>query len=287
MKKRLTSALLALMMTASLCGCGDDPAAEEPVRDIAVETAAEAAETEAETAEVTTAEETAAESADSTEPAPAETAAAEQTAETDNKGAAPVSKDELAEVQRVADTYFKAMKDGDYEALVDVFDVEMLYYLENGETGSREQYLEFLRDMSDEETGASSIENDNVTIGDPVCANEQAEQYNEFFRKIDELSEGKSKLAENFKVDGVYNMRLQTSGTTAASTSTDESGIKMNVDVSGSFDFGMDIPILRINGQWKVDPAIGLIMGFYQMFSGLADGSVPITVNGESVAPTT
>ncbi len=280
MKNRLTSALLALMMTASLCACGDDPVAEETVSDIAVETAAETAETDADSAAVTTAEQTAAAESETGEPASATQAA------TENRGAAPADEDELAEVQRVAETYFRATKEGDYEALVDVFDIEMLYYLENGEMGTREQCLNYLKEMDPEETGAASIEDGNVTIGDPVCANEQAEEYNDFFKMIDEAS-GKSKLAENFKVDGVYNMRLQTSGTTDASTSTDESGIKVNLDVSGSFDIGMDIPILRINGQWKVDPAIGLTMSFYQMFSGLADGSTPITINGETVNPAT
>ena len=197
--KRLTSALLALMMTASLCACGDDPAAEKPVSDpveVADSVSVDSAETAAESETPT---ETQAETSDS-----------DESADTEKQGAAPVNEDELAEVQRVADAYFKAMEENDYEALLDVYDVEMLYYLENGEMGDREKYLQYLKENVNEENG-SSVHDGNTTFGDPVCANEEAESYNEFFRRFDEQS-GKTALAENFKVDGVYNMRMKSGG---------------------------------------------------------------------------
>ena len=270
--KRLTVAFLALMMTASLCACGDDPAAEKPVSDpveVADSVSADSAETAAESETPT---ETQAETSDS-----------DESADTEKQGAAPVNEDELAEVQRVADAYFKAMEENDYEALLDVYDVEMLYYLENGEMGDREKYLQYLKETVNEENG-SSVHDGNTTFGDPVCANEEAESYNEFFRMLDEQSEGKTALAENFKVDGVYNMRMKSGGSVDTSNSTDESGINIDLNVSGDFNIEMDIPILHINGAWKVDPAIGTTMSFYQMFSDMSDSLGDITFNGESAS---
>lgn len=270
--KRLTSALLALMMTASLCACGDDPAAEKPVSDpveVADSVSADSAETAAESETPT---ETQAETSDS-----------DESADTEKQGAAPVNEDELAEVQRVADAYFKAMEENDYEALLDVYDVEMLYYLENGEMGDREKYLQYLKETVNEENG-SSVYDGNTTFGNPVCANEEAESYNEFFRMLDEQSEGKTALAENFKVDGVYNMRMKSGGSVDTSNSTDESGINIDLNVRGDFNIEMDIPILHINGAWKVDPAIGTIMSFYQMFSDMSDSQGDMTINGESAS---
>ena len=269
--KRLTAAFLALMMTASLCACGDDPAAEKPVSDpveVADSVSADSAEAAAESETPT---ETQAETSDSGE-----------SADTEKQGAAPVNEDELAEVQRVADAYFKAMEENDYEALLDVYDVEMLYYLENGEMGDREKYLQYLKENVNGENG-SSVHDGNTTFGDPVCANEEAESYNEFFRMFDEQS-GKTALAENFKVDGVYNMRMKAGGSVDTSNSTDESGINIDFNVSGDFNIEMDIPILHINGAWKVDPAIGTIMSFYQMFSDMSDSLGDITINGESAS---
>lgn len=269
--KRLTSALLALMMTASLCACGDDPAAEKPVSDpveVADSVSADSAETAAESETPT---ETKAETSDS-----------DESADTEKQGAAPVNEDELAEVQRVADAYFKAMEENDYEALLDVYDVEMLYYLENGEMGDREKYLQYLKETVNEENG-SSVYDGNTTFGNPVCANEEAESYNEFFRMLDEQT-GETALAENFKVDGVYNMRMKAGGSVDTSNSTDESGINIDLNVRGDFNIEMDIPILHINGAWKVDPAIGTIMSFYQMFSDMSDSLGDMTINGESAS---
>ena len=135
MNKRLTAALLALMMTASLCGCGDDPVAEEPVS----ETAAVELVTETGTGAGTS------ESSGTETAAASETAEETESAAAETEGEAPASEDELAEVQRVADIFIKASEDHDYEAMLDVYDVALLYYLENGELGSREQYLEFLK----------------------------------------------------------------------------------------------------------------------------------------------
>ena len=270
--KRLTSALLALMMTASLCACGDDPAAEKPVSDpveVADSVSVDSAETAAESETPT---ETQAETSDS-----------DESADTEKQGAAPVNEDELAEVQRVADAYFKAMEENDYEALLDVYDVEMLYYLQNGEMGDREKYLQYLKETVNE-VNDSSVYDGNTTFGDPVCANEEAESYNEFFRVFDYHSEGKTALAENFKVDGVYNVRMKAGGSVDTSNSTDESGINFDFNVSGDFNIEMDIPILHINGAWKVDPAIGTIMSFYQMFSDMSDSLGDMTINGESAS---
>lgn len=271
--KRLTAALLAWMLTASLFACGDDPAAEKPVSDpveVADSVSADSAETAAESETPT---ETQAETSDS-----------DESADTEKQGAAPVNEDELAEVQRVADAYFKAMEENDYEALLDVYDVEMLYHLQNGEMGDREKYLQYLKETVNE-VNDSSVYDGNTTFGDPVCANEEAESYNEFFRVFDYHSEGKTALAENFKVDGVYNVRMKAGGSVDTSNSTDESGINIDFHVSGDFNIEMDIPILHINGAWKVDPAIGKLKSFYQMITDMmSESQGDTTINGESAS---
>lgn len=271
--KRLTAALLAWMMTASLCACGDDPAAEKPVSDpveVADSVSADSAETAAESETPTENQ--------------AETSDSDESADTEKQGAAPVNEDELAEVQRVADAYFKAMEENDYEALLDVYDVEMLYHLQNGEMGDREKYLKYLKETVNE-VNDSSLYDGNTTFGDPICANEEAESYNEFFRVFDYHSEGKTALAENFKVDGVYNVRMKAGGSVDTSNSTDESGINIDFNVSGDFNIEMDIPILHINGAWKVDPAIGKLKSFYQMITDMmSESQGDTTINGESAS---
>ena len=277
--RRLTAALLALMMTASLCGCGDDPVAEERVsEDVAVMTVTTAAETEA--AE--------------TESSAAETAAAEtESAATEITGEAPASENELAEVQRVADIFIKASEDHDYEAMLDVYDVALLYYLENGELGSREQYLEFLKKNEEIREETSEIPLSVETeYGAPVCANDEAESYNEFFRKVDDISRGETALAELFKVDGVYELPLRVNGTNDVAGSADDSGIKADFSFTGSMNLEVPVAILRVNGEWKVDPAIGITKGLYDVFMQLGDdddddsgSGFRFSVNGESVFP--
>ena len=249
-KKRLTAALLALMMTASLCACGDDPVAEKNVSDsdlteVSVESDAASEATETEKAE-------------------------SESDETENNEAAPADNQELAEVQRVAEKYFKAAEEKDYETLADVFNVEFYYYMNNGEMGDRDKYIEYLKTMSDEDLGVSGADAD-TTISDPVCANDHAEEYNNFFRTVDEQGNGESALAENFKVDGVYTMRMKSSGSTESATQTEVSGISMDISVDGNYNLDVDIPILHINGEWKVDPGIDMMIGIYQMFAGMAE----------------
>ena len=79
-------------------------------------------------------------------------------------------------------------------------------------------------------------------------------------------------------------MRMKAGGSVDTSNSTDESGINIDFNVSGDFNIEMDIPILHINGAWKVDPAVGTVMSFYQMFSDMSDSLGDITINGESAS---
>lgn len=259
MMKKMTAALLALMMTASLCACGtDDPAAEE--------TGSKAASSEAETtapAETAAPEET-------TAPAAGELSAEEsesESAEPVAYGEKPAAGDELATVQYLADTYFKALENKDYETLIEVTDVDLMSYITTGEMPDHETQLAFA-----EELCSSAMHGAGVEISKPEKESEYAKQYNDFFKMMDEKSEGELTIAEKFKVEDAYAVRLKTSSAGDIATSSDDTD-GISIDVSGSFDINMDIdmPIIKVNGEWKCDPQLSVLMSFYNAFSDMAD----------------
>lgn len=190
-KRKLIAGLLALTMTASLCGCG-------------------AAKTEPETAaESVTADSSAAETED----------AAADAAEQDSSEADP----ELAEIKKIADAFFKANDAQDYEALAKIYDADLLYYLENEKTGTEEEVLQYLKDNATEAVPIAG-QSSSFEISEPECHNEQAEEYNKFFEDMDKQSG--SEIAKNFNVDGVYIINMKTKGT--ASTEDSGSGAEEN-----------------------------------------------------------
>ena len=217
MRKRLAAALFALVAATSLCSCGsDEPAASEKSSENDITSVSE-------TDAVTEPEELEADSAD-------------------NKQDKPAEGDEAAEIQQLLDTYLKAMDEKDYDTVADVTDVELMYFMEHEETGTREQYVEYLKEQFGENDAYAG-----VTFGAPEEANEHAGIYNDFFRMMDEESEGKLHLAENFDVDGLYSCRMDATG------------------------ISMDFYVIRINGEWKCDPTVGTAIDMYNTFSDMSD----------------
>lgn len=242
-RKKLAAFLFALTATASLCSCGiDEPAAN-------VDSSEDDITSVSETDEITEPEASEAESAENEQDQPAEG-------------------DEAAEIQQLVDTYFKALDEKDYETLADVTDVELMYYMENGETGTREQYIEFLKTSVD-----TLVSDPNMEIGAPSEANEHAGMYSDFFKMMDEEGDGELHFADTFKVDGLYTCRMKTSGEAEFSQSADEEDDSISIDFSGSgsFNFDIDFYIIRINGEWKCDPTVGTVIDMYSMFSDMSE----------------
>lgn len=247
-------------MSVSLCACGiDDPAAETGS---VTEKTAEADTSEAEAA---VPEET------DPEPESSETDPGPETTEEEKKEAdsgAPADAAELDEVQKVVDTYFKALKEKDYDTLLDVTDVELIYYLTNGASGTREDYITCLKEQV--VTGDTSA--DNLEITAPKLADAYIKQYTDFFEMMDEMSEGETAFTDTFQIDRVYAVRMKASGTADASAASDETdSINFNISVNGDYNIDIDMPVIHINGEWKCDPAVSMAMSLITAFSSMAD----------------
>ena len=257
-KKRLTAAFLAALMSVSLCACGnDDPAAEfgSVIEKTAEEVTSEAEETVPEETEPETeSTETENKEADSEE------TGSEESGSDAAESGAPADPDELAEVQKVVDTYFKALKEKDYNTLI--------YYLSEGKTGTRENYIDCLRErVVNGDTAA-----DNLEVTAPKPADEYIAQYEEFFGMMDEMSEGETAFNDTFKIDRAYAVRMKASGSADASAASDETdSFNFDISVSGDYSFDIDMPVIHINGEWKCDPAVYMAASLISAFSSMAD----------------
>lgn len=260
MKKRLTAVFLAALMSIPLCACGDSESVAEN-SDIAEQSTLVGEEASSEPTEAESAAETSAES-------DSESGNAESASPENEESTVPVDEDELAEVQQVADKYFKAVAEQDYDTLLEVTDVELIYYLSTGETGDRDQYIECLKDIVSDGNSYQNCDISSVYKEDDRLI----EQYEDFFKIMDEATDTDSSISEQFTIDNIYAVRLKDSGSKDISNSSDDSD-GVSVDISGSFDYDVDIdmPIIHINGEWKCDPGISMMIALYNAFSGMAD----------------
>lgn len=166
------------------------------------------------------------------------------------------------------DTYFKALKEKGYDTLLDVTDVELIYYLTNGASGTREDYITCLKEQV--VTGDTSA--DNLEITAPKLADAYIKQYTDFFEMMDEMSEGETAFTDTFQIDRVYAVRMKASGTADASAASDETdSINFNISVNGDYNIDIDMPVIHINGEWKCDPAVSMAMSLITAFSSMAD----------------
>ncbi len=251
MMKKTTAALLALMMTASLCACGSD---DNPA-DTGSQELSAASESDA--------------PAETTAPADSGSSADEGTsdaAEQLSYGEKPPASDELATVQYLADTYFKAIKNKDYDTLVDITDAELMCYISDGEMPDRDAQIEYVKSLCSDSA--------DYTVSKPEKESGYAEEYNEFFKTLDE-QQG-SKIADKFKVEDAYSVRLKAGAAgdiESSSISAESEGMDLDVAFSGSYDINVDIdmPIIKLNGEWKCDPQLSMMMSFYTAFSSMGD----------------
>ncbi len=236
MKHKLVMAGI-LSMALVLTGCGQAAGTSSTEETTPVQTTAE---TEAETTAETEAE-TEEENAEAT-------------------GEEPASADELAAVQAAIDGYLKASEEADYASLVKYYDVDLVYYMSEGKLATEEELIAELERMADDgeiTVGESAAEGE---FGAPVCCNSEAQMYNDFlasdiFSEI-EREDGTTytlDMAENFVIDGVYTFNYSAAG----------------VEDGMSFDISMDMTVLRINGEWKVDNILSLMMAFSSMMEDM------------------
>lgn len=240
-KRKLIAGLLALTMTASLCGCGTSKTEPEAAPE-SVTAESEAAENEASAAD---------------------------SPEQDSEAADP----ELAEIKKIADAFFKANDEQDYEALAKIYDADLLYYLENEKIGTEEEILQYLKDNTAQAVPIAGQSN-SFEISEPECRNEQAEEFNKFFEEMDKSSN--TELAKNFHVDGVYIINMKTKGSSAA----DDSG----AEADAGFDLDLPLAVLHINGEWKCDMAVNLTMSMYNAFSQMDDDFEPFESDADNAA---
>lgn len=248
MKKKTIAALLALLTSASLFGCGD-PFAEAMLKDVP---AYEFSSSEAETTKLTEAE-SAADSAESENAAETPEAAEESTDAADEAEAAsepePGSEEELAEILRVTRAYEDALYAQDLDALVDCTNMDLLYYLQNNKLGTREELIAFEKEMFGDKLGKSQKQNSehNSIFKDPVYAPEKAAEYNALLEKCGPVS-------NVFHIDSVYLYRIQNQAAADAGGQAG-SGFQFSMGM-GDMAFGIDFAVIRVNGEWKMDTAL-------------------------------
>ena len=266
-KTRLIAGLLALMTACSLCACGNDAssenAAESAVQESAAETAAPA-EDEEEASE--------SEADDDSNDAGTEESSINTVIQSsaDYQPEDPASDEELAEVKQVLDDFFKANAEKDYDTLAKVYDVELLYFMDNGKTGDAAKYKEFLQDASHQ--GMLTMADPNVyEIDEPLCYNSHAGEYNDFLVTLNDYQE-EADLTEHFKIDGLYSARMRASShDTQDITDDQDDDVDVSGTVSGDINIDTEILIFRINGEWKCDLEVSMAKAFYSMFSGMSD----------------
>jgi len=252
--KKTLAGILAFSMMLAVVGCGE----KEEIKNNSA-------------AEVTTAE-TAAEEPEVTE----EQTAADESADLDidlsgsdfdfnmNEDAPeeeePASAEELAEVQELLKKYEKAVNENDYETIADITDIDLIYAISEGEEKDRDTIVSILKGETDSEDIVIPTTNLGTSFGEPRCYNSAAKTYNDFLSDpgIAEMSDASSK----YTIDGLYLFNMTSSST----ADSDEN----SAGISGNFNFNMDMYIMRINGEWKVDCGYGMMVDLAKMFGDMS-----------------
>lgn len=247
MNKKLTATLLALTMAGSLCGCGNF---EQNVKQFISDTYS------------------------SLEDAGVLPNSSESSEGKKAKNSAKAGTEEaLEEVQQIMRQFNEAMKKNDSKALIDLINVEMLYYMEYGKTGTSSEYRNYFdsKVMSEQESQLGVLNDcyDLFETQTPVYSLEKELEYNEALVKMDELSHGESQLSSNFYIDGVYLYRIEasTDGSVEAGDAAG-SGLQFDLDETGG-SVGMDIAVVRINGEWKIDFVLPTMQSILNMFGDI------------------
>lgn len=255
-KTKMLAGVLALSMIFAGCGKADNETKESSVEET---TAAET--TEAETTEEATEAET--------------TTEAEEIGEGEPEEEEPASEEELQEVKDIIAAYETALKADDYETMVDLTDVDLLQYIATGKEGTKEELVALLKgETGDENTIVVKQDYSNTVFGEPRCYNSQAKMFNDFLASdaiafFAEEGEGVTDAADKFTIDGLYAFSMSSETSAETSSEIEDGEGSMSFSSNGSFD--MDMYVVHINGEWKVDSGFIMVAGMYQAFSGMAE----------------
>lgn len=253
--KRLIAILTIFAMLSGLAACGttEESGAGTNIPTEAATNAVEetTAEPEAETEEDTTG----ASDEEETKDAPAEGEDAE-----------------LAEVQAVLDGYFKAAEEQDIENLIKYHDFNFIHYLSEGVYLTDEQLLEKVGSL-EELGGEQPASYGTMTVSDVECHDEMISAFQDFLSSDfwnDEEGENGEKLhpADYFTIDGVYTCTVNSTGTAEFEVETQE-GVTVSGSASTDFNVTTEYAILRINGEWKVDITMSMMMMFANMIESM------------------
>lgn len=251
MLKKLTASLLALSMVGSLYGCGN-PDIERASENIVNHIAAVVSEDEdAEKSKM-----------------PVQT----------KSDAEPGTEEALAEVQRIMRQFEEACKENDQETMAELMDVELLYYMEHSKLADPQTYLEFYKKevTQNSDSPYNSFGKNNMTFSDqtPAYCPEKVAEYNKFFQQMDETSIEETAFADTFHIDAVYIYRFEVDSKSNVNSVTDDTvgdGFKIELN-NGDVSVGMDIAVIRINGEWKIDFVIPMMQVLLDMMQGFTDG---------------
>lgn len=171
--------------------------------------------------------------------------------------------DELKVVQDLLDQYETAVKDKDYETLAKITNADMLQYISSGKESTEEEIIALLKGEGDENSDIASFVDTDLTefeIDELECHNELVGELNDFLsdEAFSELCESEVNASEKYTIDGVYTYKLK---------SVSETGDDADVDFNSNFE--MEMFVLRINDEWKVDCGYGLIYSMYKAFSNV------------------
>ena len=255
-KTKILAGILAVSMMFAGCGKTDDEKKDSSSEATTTTTEAETTETTTEAEEETTEADADAEDGEPEEEEPA-------------------SEEELQAVKDLIAAYETAVKAKDYETMVDLTDADLLYYISYGKEGTKEELVSLLDGTADAEEGAIVAETDysNTVFGEPHCYNSQAKIYNEFLSNEDlamlaEEGEGATDVASKYTIDGLYTFSMSSDASASADTSAEEDAdVDASINVNSSFD--MDMFVVRINGEWKIDTGYVMIASLYTSLSGM------------------
>ena len=160
----------------------------------------------------------------------------------------------------MAHQFEQAAINQDWESYVDAYNIELLYYVQNHELGTREDYIKMIQEAvqgkNTPKTGAGA--NRGLFESEPVYCPEKADEYNQTIKALDQM--GQQGLSNVFKVDGAYIYRFQNQAAEEAGGQAG-SGFQFSFGL-GEAAVGMDIAVIRINGKWKVDMTLPFMQSF-------------------------
>ena len=175
----------------------------------------------------------------------------------------PASAEEQKAVEDVVKLFAKATLENDYDTLVDISDLDVVYRVCYDEELTKEEQRALLtHEDADSDVTVAQVPYIDVQVSKPVCYHSLAKQYNDALTTIAQMdAEDPNAVTVPYQIDGVYQFTTKLI-TDSASTENSENGISTSVSI-GSGSSTVDYYVFRINGEWKVDLGqLGILASF-------------------------